>query len=247
MGREIKHVPLDFDWPLNVPWKGFINPYRSQKCGTCDGKGYNKETQKISDDWYDFDRTGAKWSDKITQDEVNALIKEGRLYDFTHTWSKDNGWVATKPQPIVTPEMVNIWSRNGMGHDGCNHSICVETRAKRLGVFGYCEFCNGEGKIWFSEKIKQLSDSWYDKEKYEPPAGQGWQIWETVSERSPISPVFETKDDIVEYLIDHGYSKDTATEFCESEWCMSMSITNGKIYSGIDTCGKLKEETSHES
>ena len=28
MGREIKRVPLDFDWPLDKPWKGFVNPYR---------------------------------------------------------------------------------------------------------------------------------------------------------------------------------------------------------------------------
>lgn len=26
MGRELKRVPLDFDWPLNERWKGYVSP-----------------------------------------------------------------------------------------------------------------------------------------------------------------------------------------------------------------------------
>ena len=33
MGRELKRVPLDFDWPLNKPWEGFVNPhYTAVEC-----------------------------------------------------------------------------------------------------------------------------------------------------------------------------------------------------------------------
>lgn len=26
MGRQLRRVPLDFDWPLNEPWKGYLAP-----------------------------------------------------------------------------------------------------------------------------------------------------------------------------------------------------------------------------
>lgn len=33
MGREIKRVPLDFAWPLDEVWDGFLNPlYKGRKC-----------------------------------------------------------------------------------------------------------------------------------------------------------------------------------------------------------------------
>jgi len=38
----------------------------------------------------------------------------------------------------------------------------------------------------------------------EPPAGPGWQLWETVTEGSPITPVFATQEGLVQHLVDHG-------------------------------------------
>ena len=80
MGREIKRVPLDFNWPLNMQWKGYMNPYTSQKCTVCDSTGLNPETKQISDDWYDFGDTGKRWCNNITQHEVDALIEERRSF-----------------------------------------------------------------------------------------------------------------------------------------------------------------------
>jgi hypothetical protein len=41
MSRELKRVALDFNWPAKMIWKGYLNPYHSQKCKLCDGGGYN--------------------------------------------------------------------------------------------------------------------------------------------------------------------------------------------------------------
>lgn len=233
MGREIKRVALDFNWPMEQPWKGFINPYHSQECRQCKGRGYNPETQQIEEDWYAFGNDQNRWCDKLTQDEVDALVAEGRLYDFTHVWERGSGWQPIVPQPVVTAQMVNEWSRGGSGHDAINRMICVEIRARRLGVFGYCMACDGQGEIWFSEKVRQLHDEWDEKERYEPPSGEGWQVWETVSEGSPVTPVFASKKELADHLAnvgdssdirrgEGGWGREAADSFVSRAWAPSM-------------------------
>lgn len=193
MGRELKRVSLNFNWPIDMVWKGYINPYRSMECKVCGSSGYNEATKKISDDWYSFNKTkwietkngrynDLAWSNHITEVEIEALLKANRLQDFT----SDNGY-------IPTPEEVNKWNREGMGHDSLNQMICVRARAEYLGVYGLCQYCNGEGRIWPSKKIKELAENW---EPFDPPKGKGFQLWETTSEGSPISPVFKTLDEL---------------------------------------------------
>lgn len=246
MGRLIKRVALDFYWPCNLVWKGYINPYRAQNCDVCEGSGYNPKTKQISDDWYDFEKTGRRWANNITQDEVDALIEHDRLWEFTHTWKKGEGWKPIEPRPVVTSEQVNEWSRRGFGHDAINRHICVEARARRLGVWGACPVCNGEGEIWPSKEVQQLSENWYDDERYEPPTGEGWQLWETVTEGSPISPVFATSDELIEHLVKSGYSREAATQFVRSDkWTPSMVVVNGRVYNDIEATA-IKSEDEHD-
>lgn len=194
MGRKLMRVPLDFDWPLNMNWKGYINPYRPQECKACEGSGQNPETKQVADDFYDFARTGRRWCDAITQDEVDALVAKERLWDF---WRRvgPNGWEDIDPRPVVTAEMVNAASRSNREavHDGINRWILVETRAHRLGVYGDCRYCKGEGCIWQSPEVRALHEAWED---FDPPKGDGFQLWQTTSEGAPVSPVFATLDDL---------------------------------------------------
>lgn len=119
----------------------------NHKCEDCDGSGYNRETKQISDDWYDFEGTGRRWSNNITQDEVDALWEHNRLQvDF-------------KKKP--TAEQVNEWSKKGFGHDSINRWICVEQRAKRLGVWGHCPKCNGRGYIFDEDKSHLELQLWF--------------------------------------------------------------------------------------
>ncbi|MBP4137437.1 hypothetical protein [Flavobacterium geliluteum] len=226
MGRELKRVPLDFNWPSNQVWKGFINPFRSQECKSCDGCGLNPATKKLQDEWYASDNpkwvdlpNGRRyndngWSNHITEIEIAALIKERRLGDFTSVFKSGEGWVKKDPEYIPTPDEVNEWNRTGMGHDSINRWICVEARAKHLGIYGKCEFCEGEGEIWQSEEIKKMHDDWKD---FEPPTGEGFQLWETTSEGGPNSPVFKTLDELCEWCGDNattfGSSKATKEQW----------------------------------
>jgi hypothetical protein len=120
-------------------------------CEHCDSSGYNPETKQLFDDLYDYAKTGRRWIDRITQDEVDALVAHDRLRKY----DKDqNIWV----QVPRTADEVNAANNPGASsfgdicHDGINQNILVETRARRLGVWGTCEHCHGEGSIYTEEK-----------------------------------------------------------------------------------------------
>lgn len=236
MGREVKRVALDFQWPLDEIWKGYLNPHYSKchQCPACKGAGVNPATKQLQEDWYDSDRTGRKWCHALTQDEVDALVKEGRLNDLTSKWDGKK-WEKVRD---VTAQEVNTWAQKQfLGHDAINRLICVETRAKRLGVWGDCPMCRGEGSLWETPEDKVKSDTW---EETHPPAGEGWQLWETVSEGSPISPVFDTPEKLAQWLAAGGVGKwrmnqttyDQWLKMITVGWCPSAMTVNGKFIEG---------------
>lgn len=53
MGRQIRRVPLDFDWPLDTVWAGFLMPDRFDEdaCPDCTS-GYSPHAQHLYDLWY---------------------------------------------------------------------------------------------------------------------------------------------------------------------------------------------------
>ncbi len=68
----------------------------------------------------------------------------------------------------------------------------------RLGVYGRCKKCRGNGSKWRRPKDKRRYDRWRPSN---PPKGDGWQLWETTSEGSPISPVFATQQALISWLV----------------------------------------------
>ncbi len=242
MGRVLKRVPLDFNWPLNQVWKGYLNPYSSQKCKSCGCSGLNPETKKLSDDWYTHLRTDGLegWGHHLEQEDVQALIDADRLWDFTRKPRTPeqaaivkkkiddggNSWLPKSNGYIPTAQEVNEWNKKGMGHDGINQWICVEARAMRMGIYGECEFCKGDGFIFQSEKIKELHETW---ESFEPPIGDGYQVWETVSEGSPISPVFATPEELAKHMSGTTWGADHGTSY---ETWLRFIVGNGYSVSG---------------
>ena len=75
-----------------------------------------------------------------------------------------------------------------------------------------------------------------------------FQVYETSSAGTPTTPVFQTKDELIEYLIeygefgsDHGYTKEQAQTFVNEGWIPSGVIHNGKFYFGIEAMDVLNE------
>jgi hypothetical protein len=116
MGRELKRVPMDFDWPIDEMWKGYNlrNVYPNHSCEICQ-----------------------------------------------------------KEYP------------------------CLEDAE-------YCIPYNPEHrKKWF----------------YEPPVGEGYQMWENTSEGSPQSPVFKTLEELCAWL-----------EETRASWFAGMTATKEQWY-----------------
>ncbi len=271
MGRVLKRVEANFNWPLGKVWEGFLMPeeLHSKTCPYCQGTGYNEETNKISESFYDSKNCGVtwhydygfapdgspaskapwriigkttQWCSDITQDEVQVLVDKNRLYDFTHTWSPESGWVRREDGYIPTAQEVNYWNEHNMGHDGINRHYLIEARAKRLGVYGLCECCNGSGVIFKSEKHKEENEAWEAKEL---PIGDWWQVWENVSEGSPITPAFATKEELVDYLVNYGeqgsgevWRREAAEKFVGVGHAFSMVVKNNEVLDGSKDCDK---------
>lgn len=188
MNRELKRVPLDFNWELDKVWKGYINPYKSTPCQKCNGTGYNEATRKLSEEWFTHTRKDGKegWMYHLEETEINALFNanNGILYPFKEGY-------------IPTPEELNNRTKFEIFPLGVlSREVCIRTRAKSLGIYEVCDYCKGEGHIWQSDKIKKLSEEW---EEENPAEGEGFQLWETTTEGSPISPVFDNLKDLAKW------------------------------------------------
>lgn len=272
MGREVKRVALDFDWPLDgEPWKGYLMPdkYDEDPCPADCDHGYSQHAAWLRNRWYGnehFDpaETGSPlltpdtpevqafaernvnrspeyygrgnwairheamrlcalwngmWSHHLEQRDVDALITAGRLMNFTHAWSQDAGrWVPRDPAPVVTAAEVNRWSLGGFGHDSLNCGVVVEARCEADGRPYACSACGGYGSVEAYPGQRAEAEAW---EPIEPPVGEGWQYWETVSEGSPISPVFATREGLVEWLC------------ADYRWGSSGPLTRGQAESMV--------------
>ncbi len=60
---------------------------------------------------------------------------------------------------------------------------------KACGTIEQCETCCGDMVV---------------RRRVEPPCGSGWQLWETTSEGSPISPVCRTSEELAVWCAEHA-------------------------------------------
>lgn len=81
-----------------------------------------------------------------------------------------------------------------------------------------CELCEGEGKVW---------------PRIELPIGEAYQMWETTSEGSPISPPCDTPEDLAAWLADNKASTFGRATATYEQWlaminecmCPSMAVS----------------------
>lgn len=204
------------------------------------------------------DLYNSQWCHHCNEDDIKALLDAGRLMDFTHVPRSEkqraevvnkveeggNSWLPESNGYVPTPEEVNDWSLRAFGHDSINRHVVVAAECVRLGVPRTCGKCKGHGALWPSPEIEKQYEEW---EGFEPPAGEGYQLWETVSEGSPISPVFNSPEELAAWLStspDYTWRQnDEGTTY--EQWmafltgpgeCPSMVSKGGEILTGVQAC-----------
>lgn len=148
----------------------------SEKCPFCLGGGYHIESREVVNGFYaHMNDKRESWADKLTQDEVNALVGEGRLRDLTREGHHP------------TAEEVNDWHRKGMGHDAINRHILIKARLQRLRLPENCEDCSGRGYIYTKPSAHVSLTLWW----LHPRKGSSRGIEIARIEREEIPSVFK--------------------------------------------------------
>ncbi len=104
----------------------------AKECPCCGGNGYHPDAHGVVNSFYrHMNDAGEHWNDKITDDEVKALLDAGRLMD----------WTRKGITPTATEVNAAQNQRGFMGHDAINRWILIEARLKRLGLPKTCVEC----------------------------------------------------------------------------------------------------------
>jgi hypothetical protein len=255
VGREVKRVALDFEWPLGKVWEGFVLPERlvGNRCPDCEG-GKTHFGHWLSEFCHLIAMLGGDVQEQKRGDRLHPwLAKSPRAHGhfecyvgdrWTHLGDLSRGerraartapsrFVLDRPGDDALPFLRGILRRyyeiRAAGDDEYadlyrgREAPPIEEIASTGGISGVgdgvgnvqfalvgvladaagvedsfaCPTCKGQGRLEEYEGQFAEADAW---EPYEPPAGQGWQMWETVSEGSPASPVFPDAEALAEWL-----------------------------------------------
>lgn len=237
MSREVKRVPLDFDAALRKTWPGFLRPDELDlpTCPDCGGRG---STQ------------AAEWLSAIAM----LLLQLGEDQDAQHRGRPLHPYLSTlmnapagRPSADAVELSTGLAGRGPgfMGHDAIDRWHATTAIAKAAGLpdtWGQCPTCDAEGHVATAEQ-KAAHDAWM---KTDPPTGEGWQLWETVSEGSPISPVFDSAEALAEWMTTNHCTVsgpvstfDAALRFVRAGWAPSMmSSAKTGLVSGVEFIGR---------
>ena len=275
MGREVKRVALDFDWPLKKVWKGFVNPH-FKRCTAEDCHG--GETSAGA--WIS---ALAHFIAMIGEEAARApyaeeLRRRGQIYPhpYLETWARAprereprdlvlaleaagedherrdriyrEYWSRHKPKLLPLTEGLSDFvsglagRRIGPGPFNGNpevpiyYALLKAAGIKKTSRWDQCDACGGTG---IDASVRAAYEAW---ESEEPPSGPGWQLWETVSEGSPVSPVFASREEFVEHIVQSGYTRVAAEAFTTSSWAPTATMKDGVLRDGIASCEPVHED-----
>ncbi len=271
MSREIRRMPLDFDWPLGKVWEEYLTPKRLQEdpCPDCYRPGPGGERTSgcgstAAAEWVH----GALYLIGMMAEDVRSQSFAGTADQFTrfgddrsklHPYLADlqriNVYEHRRPSADIIDLVTGITGRDnlsmGTGSDfayGARKALLVAAGLPE--DWGTCPTCQGHGSVEAFEGQRAAAEA-YHEENHDPPTGEGWQVWETTSDGSPISPVFAEKEHLVIWLttkytgIGHNgpLTREQAQAFVEAgDSIATMVVIGGKLIPGDAAVFELSKD-----
>ena len=212
--RTLKRVPSDFSWPLHKIWRGYLNLHY-RECPDCDN-GYTPAGRALT---------------RL----VHLLLIAGECglneNEDVHPWLHTAGIEHVSSN--MTELSAGLAGRSPLhrfGHDDMDLYTALRKIVAAAGLpkrWGPCKTCKGSAE---DPATKKASARWRPTE---PPRGEGWQLWETTSEGSPISPVFATADGLAAWCATNAtLSGDFRAD--REHWTRMLSAPDG-----VDVCSTL--------
>ncbi|MGH3924413.1 MAG: hypothetical protein ACRDTT_16385 [Pseudonocardiaceae bacterium] len=247
MGRDVKRVHLDFDWPRGEVWEGYLTPDRFHESPCPAGPACLRG------------ETAARaWVAQVTRlslmlDDDRAAQERGRpMHPYFDSFPKPwrTGGVP-RPSPDIAEFGAGLAGRESgsLGHDSLDQWQAEKKILRAAGldpdVWGICPECAGHGSVEAYPGQRAEAEAW---EPTGPPEGEGWQLWETVSEGSPVSPVLTSGEDLAQWLTTPeggevtGPSRrpmtiEQARGFVDAGWAPSMILNAGGVHDGATYIG----------
>lgn len=185
MHRTIKRVPLDFDWPLHEEWKGYVaEEPRPCPAGEACVNGHTPAGDYL-------------------QHIAHLLLIPAS--SPSHPWVMAVPFVDRPISEDIQELTEGLAGRSGarlLGHDALDRFAAAKAIVKAAGLdpatWGICPECHGHA--YHPDDVEMVEGF----ERTEPPTGEGWQLWETVTVGSPISPVCETPEELARWCYHHA-------------------------------------------
>lgn len=101
----------------------------------------------------------------------------------------------------------------------------------------------------YEEWYGNAPDPSYYRPAWPDDAVLGFQFYETISEGTPLSPSFASREELAEFLAPRhfGGDREAAARFVDVGWAPSMAATGGRWISGTDWVASTEEEADeHE-
>jgi hypothetical protein len=205
----------------------------------------------------------SRWCYHLSQEDVDALIESDRLWEFTRVprtrehreivkrrvaSGRCNSWLPFSNGYRPMAREVNRWSIRG-SLIGPSPWPVIEAACKRKGLPAVCPVCQGEGGCWPDEADRLAYENW---QKEEPPVGDAYQIWETVSEGAPISPPFMSPDALASWMTAMRPNEGSVNNWLQfihgPGWTPSAVAVNGQLASSANIMELLppEEDVSEE-
>lgn len=250
MGRELKRVKLDFNWPIGKTWEGYLNPFSKHgtNCPHCQGQSTTAAYRAVerlvrilmcAGD--DSRKRPQDFNPKAQSLPMNIPTYPGSPYNrlFPHPYLLEAG--IDDPGVELHELTQGLAGRESsfLGHDSIDNWSAMKKILAAAGMkkkWGICTHCKGTGTVWDSPENYKKYNRWRQKE---PPKGKGYQMWETVSEGSPISPVFDSPEGLANWLAQHeGGTYEQWMATIDAEWVPSMISGPGiGVMTGVEAAG----------